>query len=248
MQSSPTSPVGTRRPPWARPSASTTTRVLAIGRPTVIDSVWVRISVERRPNRGLGRPVEVPERLAAPQGIRGELPRQCLATAEDLQPLVSLPARGDEELPRRRRGLHDGRPRSVGIVARIDRTASSTTSAFAIATRAPTTRGRKSSRAAMSKEKDVTARSTSSSTRPGSRRMKPKKVRKGTVLDGDPLRLTGRPRRVNDLREVVGAGAGQRRPRVGSGLELAEADNAESPRRRAARGARRASRPRRPPA
>jgi hypothetical protein len=107
--SSPIAPIGTGC--W---SASRTWQVvLAIGRPIAIEvgAGAIRCAVDH--TRGLGRTVQVPQRVDPGRELGGQATIEGLAAAQRAEPRAAGPARGQQEPPGRRRGLHDG-ARAVG--------------------------------------------------------------------------------------------------------------------------------------
>ena len=152
-------------------SSSTRSVVLAIGLP-MRDAVLAATATrqQRRPDRGLGRAVHVPQLAAARAS-------SCVARSSgSASPPTSaaecraaLPAGVDQHAPGRRRGLHDGGRAASRASARSARP-SLTSSRLASTTVAPTVSGSSSSSTAMSKRQRGHREQPVARRRPGSRR------------------------------------------------------------------------------
>ena len=65
--------------------------------------------IERRPDRGFGRTIEIPQLIDPIEDRIGKITRQRLAAAKRAEARLGAPARFHQQAPGRRRGLQRGR-------------------------------------------------------------------------------------------------------------------------------------------
>ena len=118
-----------------------------------------------RPDRRFRWPVHVPQGAAALEESVSQVARQSLAAAQHLEPRPRAEASLEQQPPRSGRALHDRRSRAPDGGEQA--VSVETSSRLAIATVAPTSKGVKSSSAAMSKAIVVIASSVSVRPTPG---------------------------------------------------------------------------------
>ena len=160
--------------------------------------------VQGGPDGRLGRAVEVGQAAAGVEQVAGEGPREGLAAAEDVQP--APPRQPASRSMRQVVGVACMTVAPEESIRAARARPWRATSRGAITTRAPTSRGRKSSRAAMSKESEVAASRTSPPATPRRSRMAARRLTRARWGIGDALGGAGGAGGVDHVGEVVGGG------------------------------------------